>query len=83
MKAKDSKAHLASMSERVFVIVDGGVVSNVDVPTKTDGTYTVIDWDNIESDPLQEWAKFDEEDREYIAGNFPDEFAQYFEPLGG
>ena len=37
------------MSRRVFVCVFGGVVDEVIVPPQTDGTWTVIDWDNIES----------------------------------
>jgi len=37
------------MSGRVFVCVSGGVVDEVIVPPQTDGTWTVIDWDNIES----------------------------------
>ena len=42
------------MSRRVFVSVSGGVVDDVIVPTQTDGTWTVIDWDNIESDPARD-----------------------------
>ena len=37
------------MSRRVFVCVSGGVVDEVIVPPQIDGTWTVIDWDNIES----------------------------------
>jgi hypothetical protein len=59
----------AVMSRRVYVSVSGGVVDEVIVPTETDGTWTVIDWDNIESDPEREWQQFDEEERAYIKMN--------------
>jgi hypothetical protein len=36
------------MSRRVFVCVSGGVVDEVIVPPQTDGTWTVIDSDNID-----------------------------------
>jgi len=66
------------MQKRVDVVVSGGVVNDVDVPTETDGTNTVIDWDNIESDPQREWDNFDEEDRAYIKERFPEDFEKYF-----
>jgi hypothetical protein len=53
-------------------------VNEVIVPPQTDGTWAVIDWDNIESDPTREWDQFDEEDRAYFKANFPDDFAKYF-----
>ena len=56
------------MGRRVFVCVSGGVVEEVMVPPQTDGTWTVIDWDNIESDPVREWDQFDEEDRGVCKG---------------
>ena len=42
------------MGRRVYVSVSGGVVNEVIVPPQTDGTWAVIDWDNIESDPTRE-----------------------------
>ena len=66
------------MKRRVYVSVSGGVVDDVIVPTQTDGTWTVIDWDNIESDPAREWGQFDEEDRAYVKANHPDDYAKYF-----
>jgi len=66
------------MSKRVFVCVSGGVVDKVIVPPQTDGTWTVIDWDNIEADPAREWGHFDEEDKKYICENYPDGCAKYF-----
>jgi hypothetical protein len=42
------------------------VVQEVIVPTQTDGTWTVIDWDNIESDPAREWVQFDQEDNPFL-----------------
>jgi hypothetical protein len=66
------------MSKRVFVCVSGGVVQEVLVPSVTDGTWTVIDWDNIESDPMKEWVQFDLEDVQYIRKNYPDDWAKYF-----
>jgi hypothetical protein len=50
----------------VFISVSGGVVQEVIVPTQTDGTWTVIDWDNIESDPAREWVQFDQEDNPFL-----------------
>ena len=66
------------MSRRVFVSVSGGVVDEVIVPKETDGTWTVIDWDNIESDPEREWDQFDEVDKAYIKANYADDYAKYF-----
>lgn len=66
------------MSERVFVCVSSGVVNEVLVPPQTNGTWTVIDWDNIESDPAREWGQFDEEDRAHIRANYPDDYAKFF-----
>jgi hypothetical protein len=66
------------MSRRVFVCVSGGVVDEVIVPPLTDGTWTVIDWDNVESDPAREWGHFDEEDKKYIKENYPDDYTKYF-----
>ncbi len=66
------------MSKRVFVCVSGGVVDEVIVPPETKGTWTVIDWDNIESDPAREWGQFDEEDRAYVKANYPDDYVKYF-----
>lgn len=57
------------MSRRVFVSASGGVVDEVIVPPQTDETWTVIDWDNVESDPAREWGQFDEEDRMYVRAN--------------
>ncbi len=69
------------MSRRVFICVSGGVVDEVIVPPLTDGTWTVIDWDNIESDPAREWGHFDEKDKKYIKQNYPDDCAKYFSQL--
>jgi hypothetical protein len=66
------------MSRRVFVCVSGGVVDEVTVPTETDGTWVVIDWDNIEADPEREWRQFDEEDKDYIRKRCPDDHAKFF-----
>jgi hypothetical protein len=55
------------VSRRVFISVSGGVVQEVIVPTQTDGTWTVIDWDNIESDPAREWVQFDQEDNAFLS----------------
>ena len=48
------EAYTCEMSKRVFVCVSGGVVDEVIVPPETNGTWTVIDLDNIESDPARE-----------------------------
>jgi hypothetical protein len=66
------------MSRRVFVCVSGGVVDEVIVPPQTDGTWTVIDWDNIEADPAREWGHFDEEDKKHLRENYPDDCTKYF-----
>ena len=71
------------MSKRVFVCVSGGVVDEVIVPPETNDTWTVIDWDNIESDPTREWNQFDEEDRAYVKANYPDDYAKYFAAFEG
>jgi hypothetical protein len=70
-----------NMSKRVYVIVDGGLVDRVEVPQETDGSSTVIDWDNIKVDPEREWKQFDDQDRAYIRANFPDEYVDYFADL--
>jgi len=69
------------VSRCVFISVSGGVVDEVIVPTQTDGTWTVIDWDNIESDPARAWGQFDEEDKKYVRENYPDDYAKYFSQL--
>ena len=69
------------MSKRVYVSVSGGVVQEVLVPVETDGTWTVIDWDNIEADPIREWNQFDEEDRAYIKANYAEDYTRYFSLL--
>jgi hypothetical protein len=71
------------MSRRVYVSVSEGVVDEVIVPPQTDGTWTVIDWDNIESDPAREWDRLDEEDQAYVKANYPDDYAKYFAALEG
>jgi hypothetical protein len=70
----------------VFVCASGGVVDEVIVPPQTDGTWTVIEWDNIESDPAREWGHFDEEDKKFIRENYPDcdkYFSQFMRYMGG
>lgn len=69
------------MNKRVYVAVSGGVVDAVIVPVQTDGSWTVIDWDNIEADPAREWSQFDEKDREYIKANYPDDYSKHFSRL--
>jgi hypothetical protein len=66
------------MGRCVFVSVSGGVVDEVIVPPRTDGTWTVIDWDNIDSDPAKGWRQFDEEDPAHIKANYADDYARYF-----
>jgi hypothetical protein len=39
------------MSRRVFVSLSGGVIDEVIVPPRTDGSWTVFDWDNVEANP--------------------------------
>jgi len=62
---------------RVFVCDSGGLVDEVIVPPQTDGTWTVIDWDNIESDPAREWDQFDAKDRVYVEANYPDDYVKF------
>jgi len=58
------------MTKRVFVSVSGGVVGDVFVPTATDGTYTVIDWESIEHEPEKTWHRLDDErKRSLIVGD--------------
>jgi hypothetical protein len=66
------------MGCRVYVSVSGGVVDDVIVPPQTDGTWTVIGWDDIEADPAREWVQFDEEDQAYVKANYPDDYAKFF-----
>jgi hypothetical protein len=66
------------MSKRVYVYVSAGVVNQVDVPVETDGTWTVVDWDNIEADPGREWSQFDLDDVQHIRKNYPEDWARYF-----
>jgi hypothetical protein len=54
------------------------VVDEVTVPRETDGTWTVIDWDNIEAAPEREWRQFDVEDKDFIRKNCPDDHAKFF-----
>lgn len=59
---------------RVFIQVSGGVVNDVYIPAHTDGSHTVIDWDNIDADPKRSWDEFDEVDRAWIKENMPTEY---------
>ena len=63
---------------RVFVCDSGGLVDEVIAPPQTDGTWAVIDWDNIESDPAREWGHFDEEDKKYVRENYLEDYNKYF-----
>ena len=65
-------------TSRVFVVVQGGHVTNVDVPKVVDGTHTVIDFDEAETDADRVWAAFDELDRAYIRENYPELCSTYF-----
>ena len=51
------------------------------VPLQSDGTWTVIDCDNIETDPAHEWGQCDEEATAYIQANYPPiahDYTKYF-----
>jgi hypothetical protein len=65
-------------TNRVFVVVAGGHVTNVDVPGIVDGTHSVIDFDLAEEDAGREWATYDDLDRAYIRENYPEECSLYF-----
>lgn len=65
-------------TSRVFVVVEGGHVTNVDVPRIVDGTHTVIDCDAAEDDAEKVWAAFDDLDRAYLRENYPDLCSLYF-----
>jgi hypothetical protein len=66
------------MSRRVYVSVSGGFVDEVIVPLQTDGTWTVIDWDNIEADPAREWDHCDKQDPAYVKANYPEDYKKHF-----
>ncbi|MHB8501424.1 MAG: hypothetical protein ACYDCG_19840 [Candidatus Acidiferrales bacterium] len=65
-------------TNRVFVVVEAGIVVNVDVPAVVDGTHTVIDFDLAETDAEGTWAAFDELDRAYLLENYLALCAVYF-----
>ena len=65
-------------TSRVFVVVQGGHVTNVDIPRIVDGTHTVLDFDNAEIEPEKEWAAYDEVDRAYLRENCPELCSTYF-----
>lgn len=58
-------------------------MNEVTVPNQTDGTWTVVDLDNIESDPAREWSPFDAEDKAYIRANYAEDYARFFAQLEG
>jgi hypothetical protein len=68
-------------TSRVFVVVRGGHVINVDIPRIVDGTHTVVDFDQAEGD--REDAErvrtaFDDLDRAYVRENCPELCNLYF-----
>jgi len=65
-------------TSRVFIVVEGGRVTNVDIPRIVDGTHTVVDFDAAEMDAQATWAAFDEIDRAWILANYPDLSGLYF-----
>jgi hypothetical protein len=67
-----------NVSSRIFVVVEGGHVTNVDIPRIVDGTHTVVDFDEAETDAERTWAAFDETDRAYVLKNYPDLCQLYF-----
>jgi len=65
-------------TNRVFVTVRGGYVTNVDVPSTVDGTHTVVDFDGAENDAEDVWAAFDELDRAYVREDCQELYSLYF-----
>ncbi len=56
-------------TNRVFVTVEGGYVTNVDIPSTVDGTRTAVDLDDAENDAAGVWARFDDADRAHVREN--------------
>lgn len=65
-------------SGRVFVVVHGGIVRNVDVPAWVDGTHTVVDFDEAEVDAAAVWGALDAVDREYVQRECANLYATFF-----
>jgi hypothetical protein len=60
--------------ESVIVETSGGVVSHVEVPAVPNGNWEVIDWDDLEENATEFWARLSEEAQEFIKTNREDDF---------
>jgi len=69
---------MSNNTSRIFVVVEGGHVTNVDIPRIVDGTHTVVDFDEAELDAEAVWGAFDGADRAYIMENYADLCKLYF-----
>lgn len=63
---------------RVFVVIRGGKLANIDIPAYVDGTHTVIDCDDAENDPAAVWGTFDPVDQAYVRTACADLVAMYW-----
>jgi hypothetical protein len=79
-RAKAAKPGRQTPSGRVYVDVSGGVVQCMDGLPKG-FVFGVIDWDNIEADPVREWESFDATDRKYIRTRYPEDYRKFFAAL--
>jgi len=69
MRSGRLKGSEMNNTNRVFVTVSGGYVTNVDIPSTVDGTHTIVDFDDAENDAAGVWARFDEADRAHVREN--------------
>lgn len=66
------------MNKKVYIFTLGGVVNDVYIPGETNGVWVVIDYDDVEIDPDSVWNLLDEQDREFLKTNYPQDFEDYF-----
>jgi hypothetical protein len=67
-------------SSRIFIVVEGGHVTNVDIPRIVDGTHTVLDFDDAEDEDKARsiWDSLDAVDRAYALEHYPELCESYF-----
>jgi hypothetical protein len=66
---------LLAQPRRIYVEVSGGVVQAVqNLPNNCN--WIVLDWDNFESDPVETWARTDEQTRKFIQEEYADSYCK-------
>ena len=69
------------MSQVILITVHGGVAEVVEETVPKGFAAEIIDWDNLEADPQEEFYRLGPEARAYVVREDP-EFQKLYEELG-